>query len=219
MKIAQTHQYLARERFVLVYGQFGCFLKREMPKCPKCGTHSSGRHCPVCGQNLSSIAKEEGLRAVAIWVSGPVAVFGFFNLYRPLDEAVPILLVFCIFLLPALIRIISKRLYRDADWARRAVYWSGCANMLVAAFLAVNGMADRSPVLRIQTSVVRKHLSYGKISTHYYLDVSSWRPTRRDERLQVNKEVYSETQTGGTVEIELHPGFFGFPWGSRVLPG
>jgi hypothetical protein len=154
-------------------------------------------------------------------MAGLLTILIVLHFYPLLHDALPILSGFCVFLLPGLIFPFVKRRHksRTVDWARRACLWSGCANMFIAALLALNGMADHSPVRRIQTTVVSKFSTSGKYRPSYYIVVVSWHLGQSTEDLPVDRQVYSATHTGETVLIELHPGFFGFPWGSRVLPG
>jgi hypothetical protein len=153
-------------------------------------------------------------------MAGLVGIIIADHFYPPLDENPPMILGLCLFFLPIVLQIVvavRKRLVDSFDWLRLVYIYSGSAGILLAAFLTLNGMADRAPAHLIQTSITRKYISRGK-TTSYHLIVSSWRPGEDHERLRVDREVYHAMFVGEPVVVEVHPGLFALPWYGRISP-
>jgi hypothetical protein len=52
--------------------------------------------------------------------------------------------------------------------------------------------------------------------TRYGLTVSSWRPGRSEELLNVVEGVFDRAQVAKPVVLEVHSGYFGLPWIGKV---
>ncbi len=102
----------------------------------------------------------------------------------------------------------------------RAAVLSGFALALLAAALMLNGALDKFPPAEIKTTVVRKATVTGsqKHGTQYHVIVSSWRPGRTVEQLNVDSSVYRRAVVGKVAMVELHKGYFGIPWFGNISP-
>jgi hypothetical protein len=102
----------------------------------------------------------------------------------------------------------------------RAAVLSGVALALFAAALSLNGALDKFPPAEVKTTVVRKASVTGsqKHGTHYHVIVSSWRPGRTEEQLDVDSSVYRRAVVGRVATVELHKGYFGIPWLGNISP-
>lgn len=141
--------------------------------------------------------------------------------YPLLDENVPLAAGLCLFFSPIILQIaliVCRRLSSNIDRLRRAYIYSSGVLILLAAFLALNGVADRAPARRVQTSIARKYISSGRYTTSYHLVVSSWRPGEAYERLRVDGETYHAMFVGEPVAVEVHRGLFALPWYRRISP-
>jgi hypothetical protein len=130
------------------------------------------------------------------------------------------LLTLCLFFLPILMHIVvavRKRLLPSFTWLRLAYIYSGSATMLLAAFLSLNGLADRAPAQLVQTSITHKYITSGK-TTSYHLVVSSWRPGEGHERPRVDGKAYHAMFVGQPVVVEVHRGLFALSWYGRISP-
>jgi hypothetical protein len=141
--------------------------------------------------------------------------------YPPLNRNWILLLGLAFFFLPVVAQIASrvrKRGTLDADRLKRI--FSVCAVLLagLAALTFLNGAADRSPVQRIQTTVLHLH-SYRGRSSSYRVIVPSWRPGRSEESLYVSPRIFGQLRVGDPVTVEVHRGLMGLPWYGLVVPG
>jgi hypothetical protein len=93
-----------------------------------------------------------------------------------------------------------------------------CTGVAVWSFLAIvvcNGALDRS-LAPTQTTVEARQVKRGRYSNHYALVVDSWRPGRATEKLTVDAATYQEAIPDNVVTVDVHQGFFGWPWYSSV---
>jgi hypothetical protein len=195
-----------------------------MPKCIKCGTDFEDTRCPACGETPRASLKALNKHIQKRWyllLAGLVGVIIGDHLYPPLDEHPLLILGLGLFFLPVLMQIVlivRKRLRSNVDRVRRVYDYSGSILILLAAFLIVNGIADRAPVRQVQTSITRKYVTSGRYTTNYHLVVSPWRPGEDHVTLRVGRNVYHAMFVGEPVVVEVHAGLFGLPWYSRVSP-
>lgn len=195
-----------------------------MPKCPKCGTDFDGPRCPACGESAPASVKalnKHIQKHTYLLLAGLVGIIIGDYLYPPLDENPALILGLGLFFLPILMQIViivRKRLPSNVDRVCRVYDHSGSILILLAAFLIVNGIADRAPVRHVETSITRKYITSGRYTTNYHLVVSSWRQGQDQERLRVGGKAYHSMYVGELVVVEVHAGLFGLPWYSRVSP-
>lgn len=195
-----------------------------MQTCTKCGAEFHGAWCLACGESAPDSVKALNKRVQKRWyllLAGLVGIIIGDYLYPPLDENPALILGLGLFFLPILMQIVvivCKRFPINVDRVRRVYDYSGSILILLAAFLIVNGIADRAPVRQVQTSITRKYITSGRYTTNYHLVVSSWRQGQDQERLRVSGKAYHSMYVGEPVVVEVHPGLFGLPWYSRVSP-
>lgn len=141
-------------------------------------------------------------------------------LYPLLDDGIAVGLMVGLFLLPFVIQLILVlRKQSNARSLNIAYTSSGCALMIVALVLLLNGGMDKSPSTFITAPVIRKTVAtdrYGE--QQYHLIVSSWRPGRSSEELSVGRGVFQRAAVGRNVAVEVHRGYFGYPWSGKILP-
>lgn len=141
-------------------------------------------------------------------------------IYPLLDDGVALGLMIVLFLLPFVIQLIL--VWRKRSNARSlgiAYASSACALMLVALVLMLNGGMDKSESTFMTAPVIRKTVAtdrYGE--QQYHLIVSSWRPGRSSEELSVGRGVFQRAAVGRNVAVEVHRGYFGYPWSGKILP-
>jgi hypothetical protein len=142
------------------------------------------------------------------------------GIYPPLDTRLPMGLIICAFLLsaiPRLISIVQRRQGSNVGW-RSISICSGLILPLIGILLFLNGRLDTSPRSEVRTTVVRKIAPIGYRQAQYTVVVSSWRPGRSEEVLNVNSRVFHRSAVGRTVTIELRQGHFALPWVANVSP-
>lgn len=139
--------------------------------------------------------------------------------YPLLDDRAALGLMIAFFLVPFVIQLLLiLRKESNARLLRIGFSCSGCALVILALLLFVNGGMDRSPGTVMRASVIRKSVLTGRHGTRqYHLKVSSWRPGRDSEDLNVGSGVFRRAAVGRNVAIEVHQGYFNLPWSGKVL--
>lgn len=143
------------------------------------------------------------------------------GIYPPLDSRLPMGLIICAFLLSAVLQltgIVQKQPARQVGWRRTTYIVSGLALPLLGILLFLNGKLDSSPSQELSATVIRKIAPIGYRQAQYHLIVSSWRPGRSFEDLNVNSREFESAAVGKRVSIEMHKGSFGLPWHSHISP-
>jgi len=103
----------------------------------------------------------------------------------------------------------------ELSGAKRVQVCTGIAVWSLLAIVVCNGALDRS-LAPTQTIVEARQVKQGRYSKHYSLVVDSWRPGRDTEKLTVDAATYQEAIPNNVVTVDVHQGFFGWPWYSSV---
>ncbi len=80
------------------------------------------------------------------------------------------------------------------------------------AVTATDIQFDRSAGTVITTQVQGKHISHGRQSTTYRIDLPPWGPETTPNSTEVSWATYNSLQIGGPACIVLHPGVLSLPW-------
>jgi hypothetical protein len=85
-------------------------------------------------------------------------------------------------------------------------------------FAILNGMLDYLPLIQAETRVIRKWVRHAKGGDRYYVLLGpSWRAGRDQEKINLATLASFDTvEVGDRVQVEVHPGRFGLPWGARI---
>jgi hypothetical protein len=195
-----------------------------MSKCARCGSEFHGSRCPACGESPVAAARavnKELQKYSYPLLAGLVGMLAATHYYPPLDSDSLLIAGLCVLFLPIVMHVVisaRKRLSSDSGRLRTAYICSGGFLILLAAFMLLNGALDGSPVRKVRTSIIRKSIARGRSSTTRTLVVSSWRPGRSQEKLEVNSRTYQSVLVGEPIEVEVHDGFFRLPWYGRIVP-
>ena len=87
-----------------------------------------------------------------------------------------------------------------------------------AIFLFLNGSLDNYPPAEIEARVIAKSVRYGKAGGYVLTIAPSWRDGRTEENLPVSGATFYMIAEARLVQVVVHPGAFGLPWFSSVLP-
>ncbi|HLV94166.1 MAG TPA: hypothetical protein VKS44_03160 [Candidatus Acidoferrales bacterium] len=138
--------------------------------------------------------------------------------YPLLDDRIALGLMIAFFLLPFVVQLfLILRKQSNARLLRIVYACSGCALVILALVFFVNGGMDRSPGTVMRASVIRKSVLIGRHGTRqYHLKVSSWRPGRDSEDLNVSSGVFRRAAVGRSVAIEVHRGYLNLPWSEKI---
>jgi hypothetical protein len=152
----------------------------------------------------------------------PAAMIGMMPLaiYPPLEDPFPVGFIIGAFLLSAIPQVtaIARRQPRNGGWWRLVATCSGVALPLFGLLLFLNGKLDSSIPETESAIVIRKIAPIGYREAQYHHIVSSWRPGRSEEDLNVNSRVFQRAAVRKRLALELHKGYFGLPWYSDISP-
>lgn len=137
--------------------------------------------------------------------------------YPPLDPLLAMGSMICAFVLSAVARLWNIRTSSNNAVAWRAV--STCAGLaipIIAALVFLNGRLDSSPREEVRARVIEKTTPIGFREAQYGIRVTSWRPGKTIEDLNVGSRVFERAVIGKNVIVELHRGFFGMMWYGKI---
>jgi hypothetical protein len=195
-----------------------------MSKCARCGSEFHGSRCPACGESAVAAARAVNKDLQKYSYPLPAGLLGILaatHYYPPLDSDPLLIAGLCVLFLPIVMHVViaaRKRLRANSGRLRTAYICSGGFLILLAALMLLNGALDGSPVRSVKTAIIRKSIARGRSSTTHTLVVSSWRPGRRQEKLEVNRQTYQSVLLGEPIEVEMHGGFFRLPWYGPIVP-
>ena len=196
--------------------------------CPKCGRNSNAGICLVCGNRVLDSAEAKAVVNKSLLLYPLPTVVGLFGiliavrLYPPLDMNPVMGVSVIVFFIPGLAHIafgVRRQLSSNVELLKRMYVAVAVLLAVFAGSLFLNGSLDKYPSVQAQSHVTRKYVTRGRGGSSYSLYVSpSWRPGRREERLEVSGKTFSTVEMGEPVLVVVHPGVFQLPWFSNVLP-
>lgn len=87
-----------------------------------------------------------------------------------------------------------------------------CAPYGYGAGMEVNALLDRSPAMTYSAHVTDKHASHSRGTSAYYLHLEPWGPRVSSDDVPVPYALYTNTQIGDSVCVELKPGLLHVAW-------
>ncbi|HXX45057.1 MAG TPA: hypothetical protein VEJ38_10025 [Candidatus Acidoferrales bacterium] len=200
-----------------------------MPFCVKCQRSFEGATCPVCGTPIGAAASPPTFASRLDLFTGPALGVGFFGVvfatsfYASPDNNSLLMWLFFVFFIVVSAKIALLRgSFSDSTQSALKVLAASIAIGFAgfALLLFANGALDRSPAQPLDLTVAQKYTTHSsKGGTKYHLAITpSWRPGRTGETLDVDRGVYQKALVGGTVSVDVHPGFFHYSWYSDVTP-
>lgn len=114
--------------------------------------------------------------------------------------------------LPILARIL--RGYHDSlralGWASLICFFIHVGGLMIAV-KSGNALLDNSVAVKHSTTILRKRLSGGKVTTRY-ITVPSWRPGEKELEIEVDRSLYASRFPGSPIVITTKSGAFGWEW-------
>ncbi len=160
---------------------------------------------------------------IMLLVPGVFLTLRALSVYPLLDSRMAMAFLLSGFLFPSaalIVSIVRNREGNDGKVLRRIYVCASLALVLLGLFLFANGKLDGSPTRSLQATVLEKIVVRGRYgATQKRLFVSSARPGRSREDLNVSSDVFDRAVVGKAVTVELHQGFFGLSWYGRIFPG
>jgi hypothetical protein len=191
--------------------------------CPICGTALEDARCPNCDSDsvLSARGVPKALTLHFLFTGAGLVALAYVidDVYKLLDAPIFFLIGLALFCVPFFFhwRYGSRNPPRPADLsvARKVQV---CAGIIIWSFVVLvdcNGALDRS-VMPMQTNIVTSQVGHRRSGESYSLIVKSWRPGIATETLSVDYQTYEAALAAQTVTVDVHQGFFGWPWYSNV---
>jgi hypothetical protein len=200
--------------------------KSAAQTCPKCGIVLQDAHCPNCDGEMGMPRHEvaEALRPYML-----TSAAGFIGLSTVIFWAYPLLDGTSFFLVGlALFCVPSFFFYprygfrrysstSDLSGAKKVLVRTGIAGWCLLTIVVCNGALDRSFTSTQAVVEARQFKVSRRFSIKQYsLVVESWRPGRETETLTVDAATYGLAVPNQVVTVDVHQGFFGWPWYSSV---
>lgn len=190
-----------------------------MLRCLDCGAERVSDQCPECG--LSSAAAEfifrrRLVRQSAVFLLGSLIFPYLSSIYPPLDlDAMLVFygLVFFIGLGLALILDRRARARKDVEVLKHLFTGLLPIPFILCTALFLNGRLDSPKDVRYHNTFVdSRYQMKGIVRGTRRLNVPSWRPDRRYERLAVDYDDFERFHEGDKIVVGVEPGALGIPW-------
>jgi hypothetical protein len=210
--------------------RYAARLDESMPEdqstpqtCPLCGTELEDARCPNCdgGSVLSARGVPKALTLHCLFTGAGLVALAYVidDVYKLLDASNFFHIGLALLCVPFFFhwRYGSRKPPRPADLsvARTVQICAGIVIWCLVVLVDCNGALDRS-VMPTQANIVTSQTGQGRFGESYSIIVESWRPGIASETLSVNAQTYEGALTSRTVTVDIHRGFFGWPWYSDV---
>jgi hypothetical protein len=188
-----------------------------MTRCLDCGADRTADQCPACG--LTSAAAELVVRRrlvqrTAFFLVGIIFFVWASQVFPALEiDAILIFAGLVFFLSLALGYLIDYRARKhlEIEATKRIYFGMIPVPWIFAGLLFLNGKLDTSSPVRVPATVVGKFATSG-LPRSRRLVVTSWRGSRRIERIAVDQNDYDRFQRGDDIIVQAQKGALGLPW-------
>jgi hypothetical protein len=190
-----------------------------MTRCLDCGAQRTSDQCPECG--LSSAAAEfifrkRLVKQTAIFLGGSLTFPYISSIYPPLDLDAMLVFYGVVFFIGLGLAVFLDRRAR----ARKEIevlkhLFTGLIPIpfILSTALFLNGRLDSPKSVSYHNTVVdSRYQMKGIVRGTRRLNVPSWRPGRKYERLAVDLDDYDRFRPGDKVVVGVEPGALGIPW-------
>ena len=192
-----------------------------MTRCLDCGADRTADQCPACGLTSAAaelVVRRRLVRRTAFFLVGIIVFIAACQVYPPLEiDAILIFAGLVFFFSLALGYWIDFRARKrqEVEVLKRIYFGMIPVPWIFAGMIFLNGKVDTSRPVRIPATVVGK-FSTGGVPRSRRLVVTSWRGTRKIERIAVDQNDYDRFQKGDDIAVQAQRGAFGLPWVSGV---
>jgi hypothetical protein len=192
-----------------------------MTRCLDCGADRTADQCPACGLTSAAaelVVRRRLVRRTAFFLVGIIVFVAASQVFPALEiDAILIFAGLVFFLSLALGYWIDLRARKreEVEVIKRIYFGMIPVPWIFAGLLFLNGKLDTSRPIRVPATVVGKFSTNG-LPRSRRLVVTSWRGTRRIERIAVDQNDYDRFQRGDDIVIQAQKGAFGLPWVNGV---
>ncbi len=182
-----------------------------------CGAERAADECEAC--SLGSSAAELALRRkllyrTAVFLLGALAFVISSGRYPPLElDGILIFIGALFFFTLGLAVWVEERALRHAELEtlKRIYYGLVPIPWLLVLLLLANGALDHAPAQAWNARVVSRFSMSGPLPNRR-LVVTSWRESRRVERIPASSEDFDRFHPGDEVVVHVKDGLVGIPW-------
>jgi hypothetical protein len=192
-----------------------------MTRCLDCGADRTADQCPACGLTSAAaelVVRRRLVRRTAFFLVGIIVFVAASQVYPALElDAILIFagLVFFFSLALGYWIDLRARKRQEVEVIKRIYFGMIPVPWIFAGVLFLNGKLDTSRPIRVPATVVGKFSTNG-LPRSRRLVVTSWRGTRRIERIAVDQNDYDRFQRGDDIVVQAQKGAFGLPWVNGV---
>jgi hypothetical protein len=188
-----------------------------MTRCLDCGADRTADQCSACGLTSAAaelVVRRRLVRRTAFFLVGIIVFIAASQVFPALEiDAILIFAGLIFFFSLALGYWIDVRARKrlEVEAMKRVYFGMIPVPWIFAAMLFLNGKLDTSRPVRIPATIVGKFSTNG-LPRSRRLVVTSWRGSRRIERIAVDQNDYDRFQRGDDIIIQAQKGAFGLPW-------
>lgn len=192
-----------------------------MTRCLDCGADRTADQCAACGLTSAAaelVVRRRLVRRTAFFLVGIIVFIAASQEFPALEiDAILIFAGLIFFFSLALGYWIDVRARKrlEVEAMKRVYFGMIPVPWIFAAMLFLNGKLDTSRPVRIPATIVGKFSTNG-LPRSRRLVVTSWRGTRRIERIAVDQNDYDRFQRGDDIVVQAQKGAFGLPWVNGV---
>jgi hypothetical protein len=192
-----------------------------MTRCLDCGADRTADQCSACGLTSAAaelVVRRRLVRRTAFFLVGIIVFIAASQVFPALEiDAILIFAGLIFFFSLALGYWIDVRARKrlEVEAMKRVYFGMIPVPWIFAAMLFLNGKLDTSRPVRIPATIVGKFSTNG-LPRSRRLVVTSWRGTRRIERIAVDQNDYDRFQRGDDIVVQAQKGAFGLPWVNGV---
>jgi hypothetical protein len=192
-----------------------------MTRCLDCGADRTADQCSACGLTSAAaelVVRRRLVRRTAFFLVGIIVFVAASQVFPALEiDAILIFAGLVFFFSLALGYWIDLRARKreEVEVIKRIYFGMIPVPWIFAGMLFLNGKLDTSRPIRVPATVVGKFSTNG-LPRSRRLVVTSWRGSRRIERIAVDQNDYDRFQRGDDIVVQAQKGAFGLPWVNGV---
>jgi hypothetical protein len=192
-----------------------------MTRCLDCGADRTADQCSACGLTSAAaelVVRRRLVRRTAFFLVGIIVFIGASQVFPPLEIDAILIFAGVVFFFSLALGYwidVNARKRQEVEVLKRIYFGMIPVPWIFAGMLFLNGKLDTSPPVRIPATVVGKFSTNG-VPRSRRLVVTSWRGTRRIERVAVDQNDYDRFKRGDDIVVQVQKGAFDLPWVNGV---
>ena len=192
-----------------------------MTRCLDCGADRTADQCSACGLTSAAaelVVRRRLVRRTAFFLVGIIVFIGASQVFPPLEIDAILIFAGVVFFFSLALGYwidVRARKRQEVEVLKRIYFGMIPVPWIFAGMLFLNGKLDTSRPVRIPATVVGKFSTNG-VPRSRRLVVTSWRGSRRIERIAVDQNDYDRFQRGDDIVVQVQKGAFDLPWVNGV---